>query len=105
MTLRSNQKFKKHKKISRKKDKNSSKESKINKIFYKYSYKGILSYNDFKRLVKNEFHMYFSNSVYKSALHTWGSVNDKKRFFTKENFHNMFTNKNGKEGFFRFIYI
>ena len=90
----------------RTKKKNSSKESKINKLFKKYANnKGILSYNDFKRLVKNEFHMNYSNSVYKSALHMWGSLDHNKRFFTKENFHNMFVNKDGKEGFFRFIYI
>lgn len=88
------------------KKKNSSKESKINKLFKKYANnKGILSYNDFKRLVKNEFHMNYSNSVYKSALHMWGSLDHKKRFFTKENFHNMFVHKDDKEGFFRFIYI
>ena len=88
------------------KKKNSSKEYKINKLFKKYANnKGILSYNDFKRLVKNEFHMNYSNSVYKSALHMWGSLDHNKRFFTKENFHNMFINKDGKEGFFRFFYI
>jgi len=88
------------------KKKNSSKESKINKLFQKYANnKGILSYNEFKRLVKNEFHMNYPNSVYKSALHMWGSLDQKKRFFTKKNFHNMFIQKDGKEGFFRFIYI
>ena len=90
----------------RTKKKNSSKESKINKVSQKYANnKGILSYNEFKRLVKNEFHMNYPNSVYKSALHMWGSFDQKKRFFTKENFHNMFIHKDGKEGFFRFIYI
>ena len=90
------------KKIKKTKKKNSSKE-KVNKIFKKYANnKGILSYSDFKRLVKNEFHMNYPNSVYNSALHIWGSLNNNKRFFTKENFHNMFFHK---EGFFRFIYI
>ena len=49
--------------------------------------------------------MNYPNSVYKSALHMWGSLDQKKRFFTKENFHNMFVDKDDKEGFFRFIYI
>ena len=91
---------------TKKKRKNSSKESKINKLFHKYSNnKGILSYNEFKRLVKNEFHMNYQASVYKSALHVWGSYDGKKRFFTKNNFHNMFVHNNEIDGFFRFIII
>ena len=42
---------------------------------------------------ENEFHMNYPNSVYKSALHMWGSLDQKKRFFTKKNFHNMFVDK------------
>ena len=101
---RSNKKSKRKTKVRTKKK--NTKESKINKLFQKYANnKGILSYNEFKRLVKSEFHMNYHESVYNAALHMWGSFDGKKRFFTKEDFKNMFVNNDDKEGFFRFIYI
>ena len=88
-----------------KKTKKNNKKTKINKLFHKYAKgKRILLLKDFKRVVKSEFHMNYHESVYNAALHMWGSFDGKKRFFTKEDFHNMFVNNDG-EGFFRFIYI
>lgn len=95
----------KRKRSKRSKRKNSSKEARINKLFHKYAKgKRILLLKDFKRVVKSEFHMNYHESVYNAALHMWGSFDGKKRFFTKEDFQNMFVNNDG-EGFFRFIYI
>lgn len=84
------------------KSKKNNKKTKINKLFQKYAKeKRILLFPSFKRLVKNEFHMNYHESVYISALHMWGSLDGKKRFFSKEDFQNMFL----KEGFFRFLII
>mgnify|MGYP006088995591 CR=1 FL=1 len=93
------------KRYQKKTKKKNTKESKINKLFHKYAKgKRILLLKDFKRVVKSEFHMNYHESVYLGALHMWGSFDGKKRFFTKEDFQNMFVNNDG-EGFFRFIYI
>ena len=94
------------KRYQKKTKRKTTKESKITKLFHKYAKgKRILLLKDFKRVVKSEFHMNYHESVYNAALHMWGSFDGKKRFFTKEDFKNMFVNNDDKEGFFRFIYI
>ena len=85
------------------KRKSSTKKTRIHKVFHKYAKdKRLLLYSAFKRLVKQEFHMNYHDSVYKGALHMWGSKEGSKRFFTKDDFSKMFVKK---DGFFRFIYI